>query len=184
MKYFKFLLPLIILSSCNFFDPCFNVDCVYGDCVNGKCDCIEGYTGSSCELEKEPVKIEIIKIVVTDFPQSNPAGGGWDMDATGPDLQIKVQSGGNTVYTSKIKWDCVNTNEYPFYPSESLIMEAGQNIGISLYDSELFIQDTYMSGLTSNGELWSDILKGQHFPGKTDFTFNGLSFDVYWKYTH
>ena len=154
MKYFKFLLPLLILSSCNFFDPCFNVDCVYGDCVNGKCDCIEGYTGSSCELEKEPVKIEIIKIVVTDFPQSNPAGGGWDMDATGPDLQIKVLSG------------------------------AGQNIGISLYDSELLIQDTYMSGLTSNGELWSDILKGQRFPDKTDFTFNGLSFDVYWKYTH
>ncbi|MBT8189039.1 MAG: hypothetical protein HKN67_07335 [Saprospiraceae bacterium] len=41
---------LALLSSCSK-DPCEDVNCVNGDCIEGTCNCLQGYEGLLCDTE-------------------------------------------------------------------------------------------------------------------------------------
>ena len=72
------LLFVISLTGCSS-DSHSGEVCPTLNCENGgvfqncNCNCPEGYAGSLCETEKEPITVTVNKIVVKQFPNGNPA---------------------------------------------------------------------------------------------------------------
>lgn len=166
-------------------DPCATVNCVNGNCVNGICDCDPGYSGPSCANEDRPVKITLDQIELTTFPQTNPQGGGWDPDGTGPDVYVSVYSANNLVWEAPTYFqNAINSSSYSFVPSPSLTISSIEALTIKVYDYESFSADTQMGGVTTTGEVWSTYLKGKGFPTTTTFSAGGYSFTLHWTFTH
>lgn len=69
MRYFIFLLFLSLsLFSCVEDEPCDTLACMNdGVCINGVCDCPEGFSGETCENIIEPTTIDLTKITLTTF---------------------------------------------------------------------------------------------------------------------
>ena len=178
-----FLIGVLSLLSCKK-DPCDTIVCTNGYCVNGACDCFPGYSGPSCGNEDRPIKITLNKIVLTTFSQTNPQGGGWDPNGTGPDIYVDVYSGAILNYSSDYVLDAVNTNQYTFTPPSPISMITTETITIRLFDYESFGNDTQMSAITTSSELWEGYLKGAGFPSSTIFNFGPTSYTLYWTYTH
>jgi hypothetical protein len=76
---------LLILSGCQK-DSCTTRGCENGGvCINGTCDCPEGYAGNDCSVVLTPTEIIVHKIIVNSYPMTN-NGSGWDgPGAGGPD---------------------------------------------------------------------------------------------------
>lgn len=166
-------------------DPCATITCVNGNCVNGACDCYPGYSGPSCANEDRPVKITLNRIDLTSFPQTNPQGGGWDSDGTGPDVYVNVWSGSTKVWESPSYFsNAINTNTYTFTPSQPINLSTTESLTIRVFDYETIVADTEMGGVVTTGELWTSYLKGRGFPSTTTFSAGGYSFNLSWTYTH
>jgi hypothetical protein len=156
-------------------DPCANITCVNGNCINGP----------SCANEDRPVKITLNKIELTSFPQTNPQGGGWDSDGTGPDIYLTVSSGAMKVWEDPDYFsNAINTNTYTFTPSQPIALSTTEDLTILVFDYETFAADTQMGGVSTTGELWTSYLKGRGFPSTTAFSAGGFSFNLHWTYTH
>lgn len=181
------LTPLTMFLSCEKepTDPCANITCYNGYCVNGACDCFPGYSGPSCANEDRPLKITLDKIDLISFPQTNPQGGGWDSDGTGPDVYITVTSGNTKVWESPSYFsNAINTNTYSFTPSQPIALSTTETLTLLVFDYETVFADTQMGGLATTGELWTSYLKGRGFPSTTTFSAGDFSFNLYWTYTH
>jgi hypothetical protein len=178
---------LFTFSSCEKepIDPCATVTCVNGDCINGACDCYPGYSGPSCANEDRPVKITLDRVELTSFPQTNPQGGGWDSDGTGPDVYVSVYSASNLIWEAPSYYgDAINSNSYSFIPSSPITLSSTEVFTIRVFDYETFAADTEMGGVSTTGELWSSYLKGKGFPSSTTFSAGGYGFTLYWTFTH
>lgn len=70
-----FVISLVGCSSdSNSGEVCPTLNCENGGVFqNCNCNCPDGYTGSLCETEKEPIMVTVNKIVVKQFLNSNPA---------------------------------------------------------------------------------------------------------------
>ena len=166
-------------------DPCATVICVNGNCINGACDCYPGYSGPSCANEDRPVKITLDRVELTSFPQTNPQGGGWDSDGTGPDVYVSVYSASNLIWEAPNYYgDAINSNSYSFTPSSPITLSSTEVFTIRVFDYETFAADTEMGGVSTTGELWSSYLKGKGFPSSTTFSAGGYGFTLYWTFTH
>tara|TARA_B100000575_G_C23019414_1_gene587034 strand:+ start:267 stop:851 length:585 start_codon:yes stop_codon:yes gene_type:complete len=180
----------LTLSSCtedgkSILDPCAGITCENGECINGDCDCDPGYSGPSCANELRPVSIILTRVQVTQFPQTNDQGGGWDSDGTGPDIYIRVYSGGNEVYESDHYQDAINTSNYTFDLNPDVNLPSTSDFGVSLYDREFIVSDTFMGGVVTGGEVWTSYLLDRGFPSTTTFTANaGYTFICHWTYVH
>jgi hypothetical protein len=193
-KYFAhlFAVGLVLTSTALFFscekepvDPCATITCVNGNCVNGACDCFPGYSGPSCANEDRPVKITLDRIELTSFPQTNPQGGGWDSDGTGPDVYVTVSSGSTKVWEAPSYFsNAINTNTYTFTPSQPINLSTTEDLTLLVFDYETIAADTQMGGVATTGELWTSYLKGRGFPSTTTFSAGGFSFNLHWTYTH
>lgn len=96
-------ITLLTLYSCNNCDketdPCENVTCLNeGVCINGDCECEEGYTGSNCGDQITPTMVRISQIKIMSFPQYNEYGMSWDPDGGLPDIHVKI----NNTYTYQL----------------------------------------------------------------------------------
>jgi hypothetical protein len=166
-------------------DPCATVVCVNGNCINGACDCFPGYSGPSCANEDRPVKITLDRIELTSFPQTNPQGGGWDSDGTGPDVYVTVSSGSTKVWEAPSYFsNAINSNTYTFTPSQPITLSTTEALTVLVFDYETIAADTQMGGVSTTGELWTSYLKGRGFPSTTTFSAGGYSFNLRWTYTH
>ena len=193
-KYFTplFAVFLLLTSTALFFscekepvDPCATITCVNGYCVNGACDCFPGYSGPSCANEDRPVKITLDRIELTSFSQTNPQGGGWDIDGTGPDVYLTVSSGSTIVWEAPSYFpDAINTNTYTFTPSQPINLSTTEEMTLLVFDYETIGADTQMGGVKTTGELWTSYLKGRGFPSTTTFSAGAYSFNLNWTYTH
>jgi hypothetical protein len=80
------MLTLGILS-CAKPDPCEEIVCQNGGtCVDGTCNCPEGFAGTLCETALLPKTVEVTAIKVIKVPATKADGTAWDTDGTGPDI--------------------------------------------------------------------------------------------------
>src|SRR5687767_4008987 len=81
----------VIIMSCAK-DFCDNSICLNGGtCIEGSCDCPEGFTGQFCDEQNTPDKIRVRTIQVTRFPGVN-EGVSWD-SIDGPDIYFRLYEG-------------------------------------------------------------------------------------------
>lgn len=91
---FFYVIAIILLAACskdpnepngvgnnnenNNSSPCDNITCLNGGtCINGICDCPDGYTGPDCGQLDLNVSIRINLITISGYPQTN-GGSAWD----------------------------------------------------------------------------------------------------------
>lgn len=113
MKLYLWLLlsisMLLTLTSCSESDPCDDIVCVNGECINGNCDCDTGYTGSDCSVEQTPSTIDII-LTLNSCPGVGVGGAPWDL-LDGPDIFLEFNAEGGGDYTrtqTRLNHNCID----------------------------------------------------------------------------
>lgn len=144
------LLTMTVFNSCKKDDPdpCEGVTCLNGGtCVNGQCDCPEGYSGPDCGNQVTPSKIRITNIKLTKFPATD-NGAGWDL-TSGPDIYVTMEYSGSTIYDHPYFYQNADpSQDYDFQPNINLNMDnPTDNYVIRLYDFDDFDADDYMGGI-------------------------------------
>jgi len=82
------LLSILGFMSC-MKDQCDGNYCDHGGvCMDGSCNCADGYTGKHCEDQVTPLKLQVNSITITRFPSTN-EGMSWD-PTDGPDIYFKM----------------------------------------------------------------------------------------------
>ena len=77
----------LILTSCSKSDPCEGIVCKNGGtCIEGKCQCPDGFEGTLCETESLPKGVVVTAIKVLKVPSTKSTGAQWDTDGTNPDI--------------------------------------------------------------------------------------------------
>ena len=146
-------LSTLVLNSCKKddpepVDPCENVTCLNGGtCVNGACDCADGYSGPSCADQITPIKIRISTIKITDFPQYD-GGSSWDF-GSGPDIYVELLLGNTTIHEQPTMFENANaTQDYTYTPSSLVdLTDATAQYTIRLYDYDSGSDDDFMGGI-------------------------------------
>jgi len=78
-------------------NACEETNCNYGTCIEGVCDCEEGFGGDDCTDELTPVRVRIVNVEVLSYPVLNPDGLFWDeFDGSAPDLVYEINQGINS----------------------------------------------------------------------------------------
>jgi PKD repeat protein len=160
-------------------DPCLNVTCDYGDCVNGACLCYDGYTGVNCSQQITPNSLKITQIVVKQFPITTSTGAGWDLN-DGPDLYVYMTDNNfNEIYDSPNYFtNATSPGIYKFTPNPSINLPNpnGEYI-IGLFDFDSTSDDDLM---------WSGSFipynSTNNFPDVITYSGNGVEIDIYYSY--
>ncbi len=165
------LYSVLALNSCKKVvpDPCDGVICLNGGtCVNGQCDCPNGYTGPDCSNQITPSKIRINNIRLTKFPPTD-NGAGWDL-TSGPDIYIVIEYNGSIIYNHPTYYQNADPSlTYDFKPSTNLnLTNPADNYIIRLYDYDDFSTDDYMGGIE-----FVPYYDGNNFPGNIDIDAGG-----------
>lgn len=170
---FLFSVCVLFLNSC-FTDPCENISCLYGDCVNGTCDCVEGYEGADCSDEKTPDAIRISNITLTKFPNYD-NGGTWDL-GSGPDVYVKVLDQSNGVlYNSSLYYEDAESGRYYSFDCSINLTNLSERNGFVVYDYDVLDADDYMGGVETN--VWQTA-KGNGFPSNIRVDYGDFSFEL------
>jgi len=61
----------LIGVGCSKEDPCADLFCVNGECIDGKCECEGNYQGIECTIEKTPTSIVMEAAQLAFYPNSN-----------------------------------------------------------------------------------------------------------------
>lgn len=146
--FFFGIFALSTLQSCSKDDPCESITCQNGGtCVNGECDCPEGYTGPSCASEMAPSAIKIVGIALKEFPATTTNGASWDF-TSGADVYVQLVYNGNVLYESDWQQNANPNGGTIWFPSGNLLMHSPQNeYTIQLYDYDDFDADDYIGGI-------------------------------------
>ena len=102
------------LTSCNE-RSCENTMCENGGiCVDGSCDCPDGYTGKYCHERMTPNTIRITDMAVTRFPGLK-EGTSWDA-LDGPDIYYQMYDGSRLIAQPDLLFENADAmQEYYFY---------------------------------------------------------------------
>lgn len=143
-------LALITLTSCKKDDPdpCEGVTCLNGGaCVNGSCDCADGYSGPSCADQITPTKVRISKIKITSFPQYD-GGSSWDI-GSGPDIYVELLLGSTQIHEQPTMYEnATSTQDYTYTPSSYIdLTDATAQYTIRLYDYDSGSAADFMGGI-------------------------------------
>lgn len=149
-------------------DPCAGIECKNGGaCVNGICECPEGYDGADCGNEMVPDNIRITKITYTKIPAKHDDGTNWDagpLPDAYPGLNVIVYrdvdpnpnvEDWTPTWVSKTDIGTINnadpTQQHVFVPSSPILLSyPEQRYRISLYDEDGINDgdDELMGGIT------------------------------------
>lgn len=128
-------------------DPCENITCLHGTCVNGLCDCETGYEGASCSQEKTPAKVIVSEVTITSFPPTD-NGGGWDVSSSA-DVYLVLLSGTNPLWTATTYYeDATYNSSYTWSISPSVDLIPANQYSIVVYDYDSPSADDYMGGIS------------------------------------
>lgn len=155
---------LVFMSSCEEDDPCELVVCLNdGVCVNGTCDCEEGFSGPDCSDQITPSAIKITNIKVIRFPATRDNGSSWDL-TNGADIYVTLDYDNNNIYTHPDRFENADgTTTFDFVPDVNLNMENPTDMYvISLFDDDGIEADDFLGGIQftpySNDNKFPDIL--------------------------
>ncbi|MBA3648333.1 MAG: calcium-binding EGF-like domain-containing protein [Chitinophagales bacterium] len=133
-------------------DACYGTSCLNGGtCLNGSCNCPQGYAGFHCETKLTPVSLTITGIEVSLFPLTDFSDNMWDAsDRSNPDPYILLNPGPATVF-SYYKSEVVNNAIAPLSYSNDLpytLSNIDQGWSISVVDDDQSegYQDQIMGG--------------------------------------
>jgi len=165
-------------------DPCQNIACDHGDCINGQCDCIEGYKGPRCNKEITPTKIEITKVILKKFPITKSNGAGWDLNS-GPDLLFRIikENSNQTLYRSQHPYkNCTSGKTYYFGGDATIeIEDPHSQYSFKLIDADegLFLDhpDEVVDWLS-----FKVYTKGEAFPSYKTIKGKNSEYKIYLKY--
>ena len=140
-----FLVLIIAICSCR--NRCDTVTCFNnGICVQGKCECVEGFTGEDCSLQLTPKFIIVDKVEVTNFPCDS-AGIKWDNGSCCPDLMAVIMNeSDSSVQSTDYVVDAI-CNKTISTKGYNCTLSASQQYQISLYDYDdqtSLLKNTYM----------------------------------------
>jgi hypothetical protein len=141
-------LTATVFTSCEK-DPCEDVTCLNGGtCIDGECDCPEGYTGSDCGDQITPSNIRVSKISITKFPSYN-NGSDWDTWSAGPDIYVLIKKNSTTIHEQPTMWeDADAAQDYTYEPNSPIdLSEPTVQYTISLYDYDSTGDNDFMGGI-------------------------------------
>lgn len=128
--YIPFLSMIVFLFSSCIVDPCADVSCKNGYCVDGTCICDEGYDGTYCQRSTAPPKptgFTVTRIEITNFPVCYADGTPIDNEFAGdnPDLRVKMANPSSGTFTTRqthnnvhvdfrnLNWKMKNSQTHP-----------------------------------------------------------------------
>ncbi|MFN0213577.1 MAG: hypothetical protein ACKVT2_04925 [Saprospiraceae bacterium] len=180
-----FMLSLAQCSKDNQDTPCPNTTCNNGGTVtaNCECECPCWYSGSTCDNEKTPTRIDIDKIVITKFPPTN---GGAPWDPPGPntwaDLVVIVYKECSPgpwcdIFTSSEKVNCDPGQSHTFQLPATSLSKPLEKYRVSLYDDDLGGITLFIGGVT-----FTPYKVGEKFPNPIKVSSGSVDFELYVKY--
>ena len=186
ISYLLFVITIVsaitITNSCKkeSSDPCEGITCLNGgECVNGECDCAEGYGGPDCSNQITPTKIRITKINVTRFPATESNGAGWD-PVSGPDILPKLYDKNyNLIWESPTYYQDATQTTYTFNLNPSFdLTEPNDEYIIRLYDYDSTDPDDFMGGI-----IFTPYYNTNGFPNKITLDAGGeVAFELFVTY--
>ena len=102
IAFFAFVTTTVFYS-CS--DPCNDLRCENGSvCIDGTCNCLDGFMGKLCQIEKVPSAVRITEIRIKEYPLLRPNGSSWDL-TDGPDLAINIFQEDQIFYVDQIFYE-------------------------------------------------------------------------------
>ncbi len=119
ISFLSLLLILNFFSACK--DPCEDVECFRGTCVDGECECLTGYTGDECRERLTTKRLKIDNIRLTEMP--NYIGSDTTIDWN---LYIVVTRAFlDTIYIHPTTYmDVDPSKDYDFIPNEDIYFDS------------------------------------------------------------
>lgn len=175
MKHFLLfiLLPVFFqFVSCDETTPCSLTLCANGGtCVDGSCQCADGYGGNNCQELSIPTLFLIQEISISGVPMSDENGEPFDA-ADGPDLYMVItETPSGTTFTSPSTFENANsTDTYLFEMGSGFEVKATSAFIVELFDADPGGQDTPISLADGDFDAQQLILKGGGYTGPYTFT--------------
>jgi len=140
---------LLFTTACEEDDPCELITCLNsGTCVNGACDCAEGFSGLDCSNQITPTSIKITNIRVTRFPPTDVNGSGWDL-TSGADIYVSMNYDNENIYRhSTVVENASSSLNYDFVPEMNLnLANPTDTYSISVFDDDGIQADDFLGGI-------------------------------------
>lgn len=163
-------------------DKCKDVVCENGTCEEGVCHCDEYYEGDQCSYQRDPERILIQSVTMSNISSVFYGGYYWDISNSIdslPDIALHIQAGidKKNIYESEQVFENTTALEFHFYQGFPVVIEKLDDVlrfglvDIDRYDqfqeffwatSRLYIQNNgfpssleieYVSGFTLKLEL-------------------------------
>jgi|GEM_PF-1949115 len=181
MKNLIVLSILLSTMSMSCSDQCKQNDCSYhGYCLDGNCNCDEGYSGESCHISITPSAVKLNEISILSFP-STQNGESWDSIGVAgkPDVYFKLYMEEELLYKGvKIEENIELGHQKCTEKVKIILSNYNKTYTLKLYDKdEGAIVDEYMCSLSFKLDDLAH-LKQEHVSlndGETQIDF-GMSF--------
>lgn len=183
LKLFFATLLLSLGCSKDAVDPCEGVTCQNGGiCVDGSCECPDGYTGFNCETEQVPKTMFIEALEVLRFPAFESNGDTWDVINSEPDLTFEIAKHDDaSFYTHSKHFPDVDGNSRYIFTDLSIQLD---NPSSQQYDLILFDYDSPDPNDFMGGVIFIPFTPGSGFPEKIELDPGGtVAFEITVRYT-
>lgn len=159
------LFIIISVQNCNK-DKCEGIVCLHGGtCVDGKCNCTQGYTGDLCQAEVTPAAVKITKFKLLGWPATD-GGNSWDK-YDGPDIYVKVMQGKTEVYRHHApEYNVPEDKVIEFTPLANKIpsLDPNKEYVIQIWDDDY--DDGLNDKLMQQTQPFKPYTSGEQFPAK------------------
>jgi hypothetical protein len=125
-------------------------------CIDGNCQCGEGYEGTGCFTEKTPKSITVTKVTIVDYPPLN-NGQVWDF-LSNPDWQLFFRASGPVGQTTVYN-DCP-LSVTPSWAVNIKLDPLVKNV-ILLYENDAPLADVLAASIVFTPGIF---IKGSDFP--------------------
>jgi hypothetical protein len=163
-------------------DPlCSNVECNNGaPCVSGICDCPPRYEGPTCDIPVTPIAVELVQVIVKNFPTTDAFGSGWDEDFGKADISFRILSDSDVIYEHSNFVENANPDDdHMFTVTGFSFTDVKQELQIQLLDNDgsepADIIDSYLFVVYS---------ESTGFPGLLELRGGSSQFDLILNYIH